>query len=136
MRTRGAGLSLIPLLCFPPVFAQEAAPTPAELYTRHCAACHDGRVRRAPEKWFLQMMPADLLLAAMDSGVMRQQASALSAEQRMQVAEYLAGAPAHGGPFAGAGGPMVVDGRLYVNSGYGHSHPMPGNVLLVFAAGR
>ena len=49
--------------------------------------------------------------------------------------EYRAvnGATAHGGSIAGAAGPVVVDGRVYVNSGYGHSYHMPGNALLVFA---
>jgi polyvinyl alcohol dehydrogenase (cytochrome) len=74
--------------------AAEAAATtetPAQLYTKYCSECHGGRVQRAPDKWFLQMMPADLLLAAMESGVMRQQAAALTTAQRTQIAEYLAG---------------------------------------------
>jgi polyvinyl alcohol dehydrogenase (cytochrome) len=44
----------------------------------------------------------------------------------------LSGEPARGGSFSGAGGPMVVNGRLYANSGYGIYFHMPGNVLLVF----
>jgi polyvinyl alcohol dehydrogenase (cytochrome) len=44
----------------------------------------------------------------------------------------IAGTKAHGGSIGGASGPIVVDGRLYVNSGYGIYGHMPGNVLLVF----
>src|SRR4029453_7111534 len=41
------------------------------------------------------------------------------------------GVRAHGGSMDGAG-PVVVDGMLYVNSGYGGLVGMPGNVLLAF----
>ncbi len=42
------------------------------------------------------------------------------------------GAVAEGGSMGGGSGPMVVDGRIYVNSGYGIYYGMPGNALLVF----
>lgn len=45
--------------------------------------------------------------------------------------ETLNGVPAHGGSMIGAG-PTVVDGVLYVNSGYGTHGGRPGNVLLAF----
>lgn len=77
---------------------QATGDTPAQLYTKHCAECHSGRLNHAPEKWFLQMMPADLLLAAMNSGVMRQQAAALTAAQRARIAEYLTGSVAQAAP--------------------------------------
>ena len=43
------------------------------------------------------------------------------------------GNPAHGGSMD-AGGPVVVDGMVFVNSGYGQWGGMPGNVLLAFSA--
>jgi polyvinyl alcohol dehydrogenase (cytochrome) len=48
--------------------------------------------------------------------------------------EYTAvnGDTAHGGAIAGAG-PLVVDGMVYVNSGYGIYGSIPGNVLLAFS---
>lgn len=46
----------------------------------------------------------------------------------------VSGATAHGGSFGG-GGPAVRNGHVVVNSGYGMYFHMPGNVLLVFAAG-
>src|SRR5262249_8177866 len=39
------------------------------------------------------------------------------------------GVPAHGGSLDGAG-PVIVDGMIYVNSGYPRGGGMPGNVLL------
>ncbi|MEN3974564.1 PQQ-binding-like beta-propeller repeat protein [Emcibacter sp. SYSU 3D8] len=46
------------------------------------------------------------------------------------------GATAHGGSIGGAAGPVVANGRLFVNSGYGIYGHMPGNVLLVFGIGK
>jgi polyvinyl alcohol dehydrogenase (cytochrome) len=44
----------------------------------------------------------------------------------------VSGVTAHGGS-VGGGGPMVVDGMLYINSGYGIYWHMPGNLLLAFS---
>ena len=44
----------------------------------------------------------------------------------------LSGAMAHGGSIGG-GGPVVSNGMLYVNSGYGLYFHLPGNVLLAFS---
>jgi polyvinyl alcohol dehydrogenase (cytochrome) len=46
--------------------------------------------------------------------------------------ETVSGEQAHGGSFGG-GGPMVANGVIYVNSGYGMYFHMPGNVLLALA---
>lgn len=48
--------------------------------------------------------------------------------------ETLSGATGHGGGMSGGAAPVVHDGMLIVNSGYGFSGNMPGNVLLVFEA--
>jgi polyvinyl alcohol dehydrogenase (cytochrome) len=45
--------------------------------------------------------------------------------------ETVNGVPAHGGAIDGPG-PVVVDGMLYVNSGYAQWSGIPGNVLLAF----
>ena len=42
------------------------------------------------------------------------------------------GAPAHGGSMD-TGGPVIADGMVFVNSGYGQWGGMPGNVLLSFS---
>lgn len=49
--------------------------------------------------------------------------------------ETVSGAIAQGGSFGGPG-PVVRDGYLVVNSGYGLYFHMPGNVLLAFSGGR
>jgi polyvinyl alcohol dehydrogenase (cytochrome) len=46
----------------------------------------------------------------------------------------LNGDRAHGGSIAGAG-PLVIDGMLYINSGYGIYESDAGNVLLAFSVG-
>ena len=61
------------------------------LYQEHCAACHDGQVPRAPHMITFSTMGADTLLNAMNNGVMRAQASALSATEREVLAAFLAG---------------------------------------------
>lgn len=45
------------------------------------------------------------------------------------------GIPAHGGAMEGPG-PVIADGMLYVNSGYGPWGGLPGNVLLAFELGN
>ena len=49
-----------------------------------------------------------------------------------QPVKTLNGQTAHGGTIGG-GGPVVHDGMLYTNSGYGLYFHMPGNVLLAFS---
>jgi polyvinyl alcohol dehydrogenase (cytochrome) len=44
----------------------------------------------------------------------------------------VSGARAHGGSIGG-GGPTIVDGMVYINSGYGIYWHMPGNLLLAFS---
>lgn len=63
----------------------------AALYEQYCAACHSGLAAKAPSKTLLQFLPPDAVLHAMNAGIMQGQAAALSAEQRLEVAEYLAG---------------------------------------------
>jgi len=61
------------------------------LYQAHCAACHDGQVPRAPHVITFSTIGADTVLNAMNNGVMRAQASALSATEREVLASFLAG---------------------------------------------
>ena len=61
------------------------------LYQEHCAACHDGQVPRAPHMITFSTIGADTILNAMNNGVMRVQASALSATEREVLAGFLAG---------------------------------------------
>jgi polyvinyl alcohol dehydrogenase (cytochrome) len=63
----------------------------AQVYRDTCAACHNAGVGRAPQRRLVQDMTPDAIHRALVSGVMRPQAAVLSAEQKVAVAEYLAG---------------------------------------------
>ena len=74
--------------------AEIAAAHPGEaVYARACAECHEGGVARSPHKMFLEMMPTDGILKALEQGVMQTQAAGLTPEERRAVAEYLTGHP-------------------------------------------
>ncbi|MFN3231906.1 MAG: PQQ-binding-like beta-propeller repeat protein [Alphaproteobacteria bacterium] len=62
----------------------------AQLYQEYCATCHEGGVHKAPHVVTFQMMPARAILDSME-GVMKQQASDLSEEQKRSLAEFLSG---------------------------------------------
>ena len=61
----------------------------AALYADHCAHCHSGRVPKAPQTMWLEMMSPQAVLKAMNEGVMQPQAGLLSSAERVHVAEYL-----------------------------------------------
>jgi polyvinyl alcohol dehydrogenase (cytochrome) len=71
--------------------ATEAPIDGMALYQQHCAACHDGKVPRAPHMITFSTIGAEAVLTAMNEGVMRSQASALSATEREVLAGFLAG---------------------------------------------
>lgn len=73
--------------------APAAATAPgAAHYQRVCAACHDGAVQKAPHRSMIALMTPEAILHALEHGIMRQEAAPLNAVQRVEVAEYLAGA--------------------------------------------
>lgn len=72
--------------------AAAAGAPPSELYQKHCAACHEGGVPRAPHSVKFQMIGPRAILASMESGVMKTQGDALSAAERRSLAEFLGGA--------------------------------------------
>ena len=43
----------------------------APVYHQVCAGCHEGQVPKAPHKMFLQMMPAQNIVAALTTGLMQ-----------------------------------------------------------------
>lgn len=70
----------------------KAAQTPGgQIYREVCAACHDAGLDRAPQVLALHDMTPDAIHRALATGAMREQGMALSAEQKVQVAEFLAG---------------------------------------------
>ena len=77
-----------------PIVSQQihAAVDPGELlYQKHCSQCHEGNVPRAPHNIVFRMSQPEHILAALNDGVMKQQAIELSSAERVQVANYLAG---------------------------------------------
>jgi polyvinyl alcohol dehydrogenase (cytochrome) len=73
----------------------EAAVDPGEaLYVEHCSQCHEGNVPRAPHNILFRMAQPEDILTALNDGVMKQQAAALSPEERSMIANFLAGTEA------------------------------------------
>jgi len=91
MTTPKIALSLFALAAWFALPLGAATPKGETIYQQACAACHEGGIKKAPHKMFLQMMPADGILNSMERGIMQMQAASLSAEDRRTVAEYLAG---------------------------------------------
>lgn len=75
--------------------AQETHPGEA-VYTKYCEQCHGGKVLKAPEAELLKLMSPGSIYRALNSGAMQQQASALSDDQRLEVAEFLTGVSLEG----------------------------------------
>ena len=63
----------------------------AQVYRETCAACHDAGVGRAPQRFSLQDMTPRAIHNALTLGAMRPQGAALSAVQKVAVAEYISG---------------------------------------------
>ncbi|MGK2287208.1 outer membrane protein assembly factor BamB family protein [Pedomonas sp. V897] len=59
------------------------------LFEENCAMCHLGGVPKAPHREFLEMMPPEGILHALNEGVMQQQAEHLGADERRQITEFL-----------------------------------------------
>jgi polyvinyl alcohol dehydrogenase (cytochrome) len=68
-----------------PQNAQEA------VFQQTCAVCHNNPATRAPARDSLHAMSPDFIAEALTNGIMKEQGSGLSAEQRGSLAEYLTG---------------------------------------------
>lgn len=83
--------------CFPwiallPALALSAAPDGAALYKQRCSLCHDrSSETRAPAPAVLRGMSVENIVRALESGLMKDQGAALSAAEKLGVAEFLAG---------------------------------------------
>ncbi|MCY4213728.1 MAG: PQQ-binding-like beta-propeller repeat protein [Gammaproteobacteria bacterium] len=73
------------------VQARQAMPG-RPIYEAACASCHEGAVRKAPHRDMIGLMPPEAILRSMEEGVMQEEASGLTPEERVLVAEFLAGA--------------------------------------------
>jgi len=59
------------------------------LYAENCGVCHDGSVARAPHFSWLEMMSPVAVHSALTDGIMRSESEHLSAEEKLQITEYL-----------------------------------------------
>lgn len=59
------------------------------LFTDNCLICHNGRVQKAPAAIWLEMMSPQALIDVMKDGIMSSQASNLTPEEQLQIAEYV-----------------------------------------------
>ncbi|MBV8573048.1 MAG: PQQ-binding-like beta-propeller repeat protein, partial [Acidobacteriaceae bacterium] len=71
------------------VFAQSTAAPGEAVYSKHCASCHDSGGLRIPPRSTLQQRTSASILKTLNSGVMQQQAAALSFAERLAVAQWL-----------------------------------------------
>ena len=61
----------------------------AAVYAKSCAVCHDKTAPRVPSRAVLEQRNAAFILKTLNAGVMKEQAAALSPEERSQVAHWL-----------------------------------------------
>lgn len=78
-----------------------------ELYKRSCAQCHDTGANRAPARDAFRAMPAERVLAAMETGSMITMANGRTAAERRTLAEFLTG-KSLGNPFVTAPAPAAM----------------------------
>jgi len=71
--------------------AHAQAPDGAALYKRTCAQCHDTGANRAPARDAFRAMPAERVMAAMETGSMITMANGRTAPERRALAEFLTG---------------------------------------------
>jgi polyvinyl alcohol dehydrogenase (cytochrome) len=71
--------------------ATAQAPDGADLYKRSCATCHDTGANRAPNRDAFKSLPAERVLAAMETGSMITMANNRNAAERRAIAEFLTG---------------------------------------------
>jgi polyvinyl alcohol dehydrogenase (cytochrome) len=61
------------------------------LFEQNCAVCHNNPATRAPSRGSLGAMSPAFIIEALTNGIMGSQGLALSAEQRVSLAEFLSG---------------------------------------------
>ena len=62
----------------------------AALYSQQCASCHEGNAAaRVPARGVISALPADRIVAALESGTMRVQGETLTAAQKRAIATFL-----------------------------------------------
>src|SRR6185503_1972588 len=91
--TLRAGLIAVSLGFAAAAHAQTPPPDGADLYKRTCAQCHDNGTNRSPNRDAFKALPAERVLAAMETGSMITMANNRTAAERRAIAEFLTGKP-------------------------------------------
>ncbi len=106
--------------------AWSAKPAPCADGRTDCSPAQSGAVTAIPGVVFSGSMDGHLRAYATETGAV------LWDVDTAREFKTVNGSPAHGGSMD-TGGPVVVDGMVLVNSGYGQFGGMPGNALLTFS---
>src|SRR5688500_19115457 len=89
--TRPTRLLIAALAVVAPTVAHAQGVDGAELYKRHCSTCHDAGVNRAPQPDAMRTMPAERVLATMETGSMISMVTNRTAPERRAIAEFVSG---------------------------------------------
>lgn len=65
----------------------------AKHYAKACATCHEGSVQKAPPREMLYLQTPESIYSAITEGIMVTQASNLTDQERIEVAEWIGGRP-------------------------------------------
>src|SRR5579859_4255885 len=80
------------LISYVPAILVAAVPDGASIYKDRCSLCHDKSAEtRAPAPAALRRMSPENIVAALESGLMKDQGAALSVAERRAVAGFLTG---------------------------------------------
>ena len=60
-----------------------------QLYSEHCAGCHEAQVYKAPHTTWLELMSPQVLYRSITQGIMQSQAAHLSDSEQRHVVEYI-----------------------------------------------
>ena len=95
------------------------------LFENNCLTCHGGDIPKAPAAVWLEMMSPDLLLSAMNDGIMKEQSAHLSPKQKTLIAEFitrtsLADYTPPSPPEMCSGEQMAFGGQPPAKLGWGH----------------
>ena len=106
------------LTSHPKAQTSDAGAAAAALFEQRCAACHANPTQRAPTRAALSAMSPSLIVDSLAHGLMKAQGSALAAEQRVALAEYLTGRKvgdeaSTAGKCAAASSPLSLDGPSF-----------------------
>src|SRR5215471_15982290 len=100
---RGSGMLRLVRAAMILIFVSAAlAEDGAALFRANCATCHrpDSNTH-APLREALSRMPRQTIIAALETGSMKTQGAALTADERRVVAEFLSNVTTTGGPRVG-----------------------------------